>query len=76
MFTASYNAENQLEEIEFNDTAVDRKIEYIYASNNPVMFTDPNGEFAIFGAILGGGIELEIQLYVTATGLTMAAGCT
>jgi len=41
----------------YNATATQKGVyRYSYAINNPMMYTDPDGEFAniIFGAIMGG----------------------
>ncbi len=35
---------------------------YVYASNNPVIVIDPNGEFGIVGAIAGSAIEFGVQM--------------
>lgn len=37
---------------------------YAYAKNNPYLYTDPDGRIAnfVFGAIIGGGIEVGFQL--------------
>ena len=35
---------------------------YGYAYQNPVMYTDPTGEVGIPGALVGGGIELAMQM--------------
>jgi RHS repeat-associated protein len=31
---------------------------YTYVSNNPYKYVDPDGEWAVFGALLGGGLEV------------------
>ena len=38
---------------------------YAYVGNDPVNYTDPDGEFANFigGALIGGGIDLGLQLW-------------
>jgi RHS repeat-associated protein len=33
-----------------------------YVSNNPLIYTDPTGLFGIIGGIIGGGIDLSLQL--------------
>ena len=35
---------------------------YRYTLNNPVNYIDPSGEFGLLGALIGGGIELAMQL--------------
>lgn len=35
---------------------------YAYANNNPYKYVDPNGEFGIIGALIGGGIDAAIQI--------------
>jgi RHS repeat-associated protein len=35
---------------------------YTYANNNPYKYTDPDGEFGIIGALIGGGIDAAIQI--------------
>ncbi|MEW6678724.1 MAG: RHS repeat-associated core domain-containing protein [Pseudomonadota bacterium] len=35
---------------------------YAYVNGNPLMYTDPTGEFAIGGALVGAGIDIGIQL--------------
>jgi RHS repeat-associated protein len=35
---------------------------YIYVYNNPINYTDPTGEFGVLGALIGGGIDLFLQL--------------
>lgn len=36
---------------------------YQYVASNPVNSTDPTGEFGLLGAVIGGGLDLGIQLY-------------
>ncbi|GIU52351.1 hypothetical protein TUM4438_44870 [Shewanella sairae] len=35
---------------------------YTYANNNPYKYVDPDGEFGIIGALIGGGIDATIQI--------------
>lgn len=37
---------------------------YWYANNNPYKFVDPDGRFGIVGALIGGGIEVGVQVFV------------
>jgi len=42
---------------------------YLYVNNNPYKYTDPNGEFLLLGALIGGGIDAAMQI-----GASMAKG--
>jgi RHS repeat-associated protein len=37
---------------------------YAYVGGDPVSMTDPEGEFGVAGAVIGGGIDLAIQLAI------------
>jgi hypothetical protein len=35
---------------------------YIYAGNNPILYVDPTGEFGVVGFLVGGALDLGVQL--------------